>query len=101
MMVEPQSRATEVFGRNLRRWRTKRGLSQEDLSALAEIHATNIGKLERGERNPSLTTVIRLASALEVKPAVLIEDITGDDIPPTSHQRTLKDWLREQKSARG
>jgi transcriptional regulator with XRE-family HTH domain len=49
------------------------GLSQEELAGRAGIHRTYIGGIERGERNPTLTMIHRLARALNVPPARLLE----------------------------
>jgi transcriptional regulator with XRE-family HTH domain len=61
------------FGRTVRRLRHALGLSQEGLAERAEIHRTYIGGIERGERNPTLTMIVRLAKALEAAPAALLE----------------------------
>ena len=47
-------------------------MSQEEFAAKVEIHRTYIGGIERGERNPTLTMVARLAEALKVSPADLL-----------------------------
>lgn len=63
----------DVFGANLRRIRQRRRLSQEALAAKAQgLHRTEISLLERGEREPRLSTVVLLARALEVKVATLL-----------------------------
>ncbi len=62
-----------AFGRAVRRIRVSLGLSQEDLADLANIHRTYIGGIERGERNPTLTMIYRLAEALGVPPTKLLE----------------------------
>ncbi len=62
-----------AFGRVVRRFRISLGISQEELADRANIHRTYIGGIERGERNPTLTMIHRLASALGVNPAHLIE----------------------------
>ena len=62
-----------AFGRAVRRLRVSQGLSQEALADQAGIHRTYIGGIERGERNPTLTMIHRLAEALEVPPARLLE----------------------------
>jgi transcriptional regulator with XRE-family HTH domain len=63
------------FGPNLRRWRTRRGYSQERLAQLADIHRTEIGLLERGEREPKLGIIAKLAGALEIPPTALFEGL--------------------------
>lgn len=63
------------FGPNLRRWRDKRGYSQEKLAQLADLHRTEIGLLERGEREPKLGIITKLAGALGVAPDVLFEGL--------------------------
>jgi transcriptional regulator with XRE-family HTH domain len=42
------------------------GISQEEFGEMTALHRTEIGLLERGEREPRLSTIIKLASALEV-----------------------------------
>ena len=60
-----------VFGRRVRELRTARGLSQEELAHRAGIHWTYLGGIERGERNPALVNVGRIAKALKVPAAEL------------------------------
>jgi transcriptional regulator with XRE-family HTH domain len=61
------------LGEAVRQFRKARGLTQEDLSGLTELHRNHIGGLERGERNITIKTVLALAQALEVRPAELLE----------------------------
>jgi transcriptional regulator with XRE-family HTH domain len=63
------------FGPNLRHWRNKRGYSQEKLAQLADLHRTEIGLLERGEREPKLGIITKLAGALDVRPNALFEGL--------------------------
>ena len=61
-----------VVGRNLRRIRTGRGVTQEELAEEIEKHRTWVGGIERGERNLSLRTIERLADALGVDAFALL-----------------------------
>ncbi len=61
-----------AFGKVLRESRLKAGLSQEGLADLAECDRTFIGMLERGQRQPTLETLFRIAAALKVAPATLV-----------------------------
>lgn len=55
---------TKRFGRLVRKHRARQGLSQERLAELAGLDRTYVGGIERGERNPSLRNIAKLASAL-------------------------------------
>jgi transcriptional regulator with XRE-family HTH domain len=60
------------YGRNLRRIRKERGLSQEALAFRAEVHRTEVSLLERGRRDPGVNMTLRLAGALGVEPGELL-----------------------------
>jgi transcriptional regulator with XRE-family HTH domain len=55
-----------VLGKNVRRIRQQKGLTQEQLAFEAEIDLTYMGGIERGKRNPSLLVIARIADALLV-----------------------------------
>jgi transcriptional regulator with XRE-family HTH domain len=66
------------FGANLRECRRTAGLSQERLGFMSGMHRTEISLLERGARDPRLSTIARLALALGKDSAELV----GGIVPP-------------------
>lgn len=72
--------AARRLGRNLWRARRRAGFSQEDLGALANLHRTEVGMVENGERLPRIDTLMKLAAALEVRVEALVEGIEW--LPP-------------------
>lgn len=66
-----------LFGKNVRRLRTERGMSQEDLALEAGMKRSYLSDLERGTRNPSVRSLGRLATALGIEPWRLLHEIDG------------------------
>ncbi len=60
-----EKRRLKVFGANVRRERSAQGLTQDELAERAEIATRNLQKVEAGELNILLTTVIRIQLALK------------------------------------
>jgi transcriptional regulator with XRE-family HTH domain len=60
-------------GANVRHIREGQGISQEELADRAGIHRTYISGVERGIRNPTVTVLEKIAKALKVKAADLLE----------------------------
>lgn len=60
-----------IFGENVRSFRRKLDISQEELAHRANLHRTYIGMIERAEKNITLVNIEKIADALEVK----IEDL--------------------------
>ena len=56
----------QIFANNVRNFRKEKGLSQESLADLCNIHRTYIGSIERAERNVSIDNMEKIANALEV-----------------------------------
>lgn len=63
-----------AFGNKVRELRKKKGISQEELSFKADLHRTYIGMIERAEKNITLINIEKIARALEVKIADLLNE---------------------------
>jgi transcriptional regulator with XRE-family HTH domain len=64
------------FGENVRQARLERGMSQADLAREAELAVTDVGRIERGQREVRLTTWMRLAHALGAGPDELLHGLS-------------------------
>lgn len=76
--AQPRFEARDLFlsfGQAVRERRTSLGLSQEELADRAGLHRTYIGSIERGERNPSLLNIARIAHALKLRPSELVPEL--------------------------
>ena len=62
-----QSDIKRRFGKAIRRRRRELDLSQEELAERAELHRTYVSDIERGDRNPSLENIEKLAKALNIR----------------------------------
>lgn len=67
-----------ILGRNVRRERKRLGKSQEELALDVGMKRSYLSDLERGTRNPSVKAIARLASALDVEPATLLQPAADD-----------------------
>ena len=65
-------RGDEAFGLAVRKEREDRGLSQERLGEISELHRNYIGGVERGELNPTLRTFRRIAAGLGISASALV-----------------------------
>ena len=65
----------KLFGATLREYRTKKGLSQDELAHITGLDRTFISLLERGLRQPSLSTLLQLGGALGVAASELVAQV--------------------------
>jgi transcriptional regulator with XRE-family HTH domain len=62
----------KAFGKALQKIRTEKGLNQEDFGVCLGLHRTHISLLERGKRDPKISTVYQIASGLGISIAELV-----------------------------
>ena len=65
----------ESIGKNIRAYRMRKKMRQEDLAELTGLSVTYIGMVERGEKLPALETFISILNALEVSSDVILADV--------------------------
>lgn len=71
-------RGRELIGLNLRRLRIARAIPQERLASDSGVDRSYLGGIERGEENPSVDTMDRLAATLQVELIELFAVIDGE-----------------------
>ena len=64
-----------ILGQTVAKYRQEKGLSQETLAERADLNRTYLSDIERGVRNPGIKNVARLAKALGVRTAKLVEGL--------------------------
>jgi len=67
--------ALQVVAANIREARRSKGLSQERLAELSELHMTDVGRIERAERDPGVRTLAKIARGLGVAPCDLFQGV--------------------------
>ena len=68
---------TKLVGTRIRGFRKEKRLSQEELAEKCSLHPTYIGQLERGEKNPTIESVMKIANGLEIPIDQLFVNITS------------------------
>lgn len=86
----PRSPDLAALGKAVKQLRKDRGLTQEELGSLVFTDHNLAGKIERGQRDPYYSTLLRLATALETKPETILAlarsfaEAGGEPQPETS-----------------
>ena len=73
------SAISKLVGQRIRNYRTQAGMSQERVAELSGCHPTYIGQVERGEKNATLESIEKIASALNVPLSQLFEKLDNSD----------------------
>ena len=73
-MKKPKSDILKIIAQNIRCTRHCRGISQEELADIAGVHRTYIGMIERSEKNVTVLSLNKIASALDVPVETLLQE---------------------------
>ena len=72
-MMNFMSTESRQFGRNMKRIRKEKGITQGDISRALKLARSFISNIENGKANPTLATVTRIAKVLQVPPSELLK----------------------------
>ncbi len=73
MNTNRNAKILKEFGKNLQKLRKEKKLSIRGLANLADVDFSTVRRVENGESNPTLTTILAFAEALEVEPSHLLK----------------------------
>ncbi|MBC3898719.1 helix-turn-helix domain-containing protein [Acetobacterium malicum] len=93
----------KILGKRIRSYRIQLGYSQERLAEKSSCHPTYIGQIERGEKNPTIESIEKIAKALGISLSQLFEKIDTENqsdkaIPAQSYELILSKSRSEQES---
>lgn len=77
-MTKVRIMIVSIFGQVVRELRIENKLSQEKLAEYCDLDRTYISLLERGQRQPSITTIFKLSKALGILPSELIAKVQAN-----------------------
>ena len=82
-MITNRETISAIIGERIRMFRTEQKLSQEELAFNSEIHPAYIGKVERGEKCPTLETLYKIANGLKIPLHKLLDIDSGTEAEKT------------------
>ncbi|MFT4219856.1 MAG: helix-turn-helix transcriptional regulator [Microbacterium sp.] len=94
-MKEPRSAASARIGALVRELRAQTVTSRKSLAERADMDVSHLARIESGQGNPTVHTLIQLATALEVRPEVFVKGLTAADLPESVKPYSEADFRRE------
>jgi transcriptional regulator with XRE-family HTH domain len=82
-----------ISTRKIRQLRIEKGISQQKLAEVCNLSAAHLSLIERGERNPSLKTLSRIAENLNVPLRTLLDDGLRSDLEILASRYDVKDIM--------
>jgi len=98
MEKKTNTKALKAFSQVVREIRKQLHLTQEQLSERCNMHPVFISEIERGIRNPSLDTILKLAEGLEIAPGELINMALGGSSAKQEMKRNILVLIGQQKT---
>lgn len=85
--------AGRLIGDRIRDRRRATGMSQMDFALYVGMNVAHLGRIERGQGNPNLETLVRLADALAIDVSELVAGIGIEHFPPLPQTAINRDYL--------
>ena len=79
-MKENRETISSIIGERIRQFRTEQKFSQEELAFVSELHPAYIGKIERGEKCPTIETLYKIANGLKIPLHKLLDISSGTEV---------------------
>jgi transcriptional regulator with XRE-family HTH domain len=73
-MAAKPGKLRQLLAKNIRSFRDKQGITQEELAHRARIHRTYMSSIERAQRNVAIDNIEKIAAGLGVRPKELLSD---------------------------
>jgi len=93
----PGTAAARLLGDRVRSLRRATGNTQMDFALYVGMNVAHLGRIERGEGNPNLETLVRLADALGVDVAELVAGIRVEHYPSNPQTEINRDYLERKR----
>ena len=79
-MKKSRETISNIIGERIRMFRTEQKLSQEELAFASELHPAYIGKVERGDKCPTIETLYKIANGLKLPLHTLLDITSGTEV---------------------
>lgn len=100
-MKAPRSGASEKIGELVRDLRHKSSLPRTRLAERADVDVSHLARIEAGQANPTVHTLLQLAVALDVDPEIFLRGLTSADLPADVRPYSEADFRRELRRRQG
>ncbi len=98
-MKESRETISSIVGERIRSFRTEQKLSQEELAFASELHPAYIGKVERGDKCPTIETLYKIANGLKIPLHKLLDISSGTEAKNTDAYHRIQEALEGLSTA--
>ena len=92
-MKENRETISSIVGERIRKFRTEQKLSQEELAFASELHPAYIGKVERGDKCPTVETLYKISNGLKIPLHKLLDIGSGTEVSESDAYHRIQEAL--------